>query len=305
MQAHIEHFLRIYQGRLKASTFSDYRSILYCHLAHFQDPRDLNRNLEEYLSTNDVLSGKRKNNIISCAKTFLTWAARRDLFEGKIYQIPPFKHRPEKIKPLKVEEARMVMRFSPQPYKWFFQLSILTGLRTGEALGLRFDDFDEKNRVIKIRRSLTRGILGLPKTEASIRDIPLMRPVWELMVKRRNWNPRNSPWFFYGEHHGIMGLKQIRTIWRNFLEVFGMEPRRLYATRHTFASLALAAGENPLWVAKMLGHSGAAQLYERDQARALRQLFLSYADHIQGEGQDGEKFLKLLIGRETFMRVIN
>jgi integrase len=304
MQAIIDQFLRTYRGRLKASTFSDYRSILSCHLSRFQDLQQLNQGLEEYLSELK-LTGKTKNNIISCAKTFLSWAARRDLIEGKIYEIPPYKHRPQKTKPLNTEEARLVMRFSPQPYKWFFQLSILTGMRTGEALGLRFEDFDEQNRVIKIRRSLTRGVLDLPKTDASIREIPLLRPVWELMEKRRKWNPHSSPWFFYSDYRGIMGLKKIRTIWKNFLKVFGMEPRRLYATRHTFASLALAAGENPLWVAKVLGHQGALQLYERDQARALKQLFLSYADHIPGEEKDGEKFLKLLIGRETFMSVVN
>jgi integrase len=57
-----------------------------------------------------------------------------------------------------------------------------------------------------------------------------------------------------------MTLKRIRRVWRGFLESFGIEARRIYATRHTIASLALAAGENPLWVAKQLGHQGAEQL---------------------------------------------
>jgi integrase len=299
-----EQFLRIYHGRLKASTFSDYRSILFCHLARFQSFEDLNADLEEYLSGLGI-SGKRKNNILSCAKCFLTWSARRGLFDGQIYAIPPFKHRPQKTKPLNAEEARKVMRWSPHPHRWFFQLSILTGLRTGEALGLRFDDFDKKKRVIRIRRSLTRGVLDLPKTESSIRDIPMLRPVWELLEKRLRANRSGSPWFFFSNTHGLMGIKQIRRSWRDTLKFFDIEPRRLYATRHTFASLALAAGENPLWVAKVLDHQGATQLYERDQARVLRQLFLSYADHIPGEENDGNKFLRLLMGRETFMSVAN
>lgn len=298
----IEQFLRIYRGRLKASTFSDYRSILHCHLAHFKDLQDLNHNLEEYLSELDV-TGKRKNNIISCARCFMGWAERRDLIEGKVYRIPRFRHRPKKIRPLTAEEARLVIRYAPWPYKAFYQLSIMTGLRTGEALGLRFDDFDVKARVIHVRRSLTRGILDLPKTESSIRDVVMLRPVWELLEARRRINERGSPWFFFSEHRGIMTLKRLRRIWHGFLEAFDIEPRRIYATRHTFASLALAAGENPLWVAKMLGHQGAEQLYDREQARALRQLFLSYADHIPGEDKDGEKFLKLLVGRDTLMTV--
>jgi integrase len=302
MQEAIDQFLRIYRGRLKASTFSDYRSILNCHIAHFKDLQNLNQNLEVYLAELDV-TGKRKNNILSCAKSFMEWAAGRDLLEGKIYPIKRFKHRAKKIRPLTADEARLVIRYAPWPYKAFYQLSIMTGLRTGEALGLKFDDFDLKNRVIHVRRSLTRGELGLPKTEASIRDVAMLRPTWELLEARRRVNDRGSPWFFFSEHHGIMTLKRLRRVWRGFLEAFDIEPRRIYATRHTFASLALAAGENPLWVAKMLGHQGAEQLYERDQARALRQLFLSYADHIPGEDKDGEKFLKLLVGRDTLMTV--
>jgi integrase len=136
----------------------------------------------------------------------------------------------------------------------------MTGIRTGEALGLKFEDFDIRNRVIRIRRSLTRGLIGLPKTESSIRDVAMLRPIWELLEIRRRMNDRRSPWFFYSEHRGIMTLKRIRRVWRGFLESFGIEARRIYATRHTIASLALAAGENPLWVAKQLGHQGAEQL---------------------------------------------
>lgn len=299
----IDQFLRIYRGRLKPSTFSDYRSILNCHLSRFEDLEDLNHNLEEYLA-NAEISGKRKNNVLSCARTFMEWAARRQLLQGQIYRIPPFKHRPQKIKPLTAEEARLAIRYTPWPYKAFFQLSILTGLRTGEALGLKFEDFDVARKVIHVRRSLTRGVLGLPKTESSIRDVAMLRPIWELLELRRRTNRRGSPWFFYSEWGGIMSLKNIRARWKGFLEGFGFEPRRLYATRHTFASLALAAGENPLWVAKTLGHSGAEQLYERDKAAALRQLFLSYADHLPGEVNDGDRFLKLLLGRETFLTAV-
>lgn len=37
--------------------------------------------------------------------------------------------------------------------------------------------------------------------------------------------------------------------------------RRMYETRHTFASWALAAGETPERVAKTLGHVGSAMVF--------------------------------------------
>jgi integrase len=38
--------------------------------------------------------------------------------------------------------------------------------------------------------------------------------------------------------------------------------RPFYQTRHTFTSNALAAGENPKWVADMLGHKSTEVLFE-------------------------------------------
>ena len=50
-------------------------------------------------------------------------------------------------------------------------------------------------------------------------------------------------------------------IWRRALTKSGVRYRRLYETRHTFASWALAAGESPEWVAKTLGHVDTTMIY--------------------------------------------
>ena len=41
----------------------------------------------------------------------------------------------------------------------------------------------------------------------------------------------------------------------------GLKYRRMYETRHTFASWALAAGETPEWVARTLGHVDTSMVY--------------------------------------------
>ncbi|MDX9823164.1 MAG: hypothetical protein RBT20_14615, partial [Syntrophales bacterium] len=38
--------------------------------------------------------------------------------------------------------------------------------------------------------------------------------------------------------------------------------RRMYETRHTFASWALAAGESPEWVARTLGHVNTSMVFK-------------------------------------------
>jgi integrase len=290
MQNLIPQFLKVYQSRLKHSTLTDYRSILNHHISQFSGVDNLNRDLEDYLAGLEI-SGKRKNNILCACRTFVTWATRRQLLDGDFLTIPKFPHRTKKTKPLTPDEARLIMDFSPYPYKDFFGLSILTGLRTGEALGLQFKDFDQEARVIRVRRSLTCGKVSTTKTISSDREVPISRPVWDIYEKRRRGNPRGSPWFFFSIHKGLMSLKYIRRAWQDFLREFGIEPRPLYATRHTFASLSIAAGEDPLYIAKVMGHGRPDQL------------FLKYASYLEGVKDDGQKFLEIL-GKKSFLRAV-
>ena len=303
MQQMIEKFLAVYQGRLKPSTFADYRSILQCHISpKFPSFAQLNDGLEEYLANLEI-SGKRKNNIISATRTFVNWGRRRRLFEGEFFEIPRFGHRRKRIKPLNLDEARLIMAYAPEPYKDFYQFSILTGVRTGEALGLRFEDFNFRDGIISIERSLTRGKIGTPKTEAGERTYPLLRPLRELFQRRQLLNEKESPWFFFSRKGGVFSKRVLRRKWHRLLDAFEMDPRPLYATRHTFASLAVAAGEDPLWVAAAMGHQGAQNLMMNGAEKVTRQLFLSYATYIEGVKKDGEKLMDLILGRQTLLRV--
>lgn len=47
------------------------------------------------------------------------------------------------------------------------------------------------------------------------------------------------------------------------LKKTGLEPRPLYQTRHTFATLMLDGGEHPGWVQKMMGHETMQMIYEK------------------------------------------
>ena len=49
----------------------------------------------------------------------------------------------------------------------------MTGLRQGELVALRWRDVDWNARVVRVRRSFTRGELGRPKSRRSVRAVPL------------------------------------------------------------------------------------------------------------------------------------
>jgi len=63
------------------------------------------------------------------------------------------------------------------------------------------------------------------------------------------------------------------------------------AKTEPFASLAVAAGEDPLWIAEVMGH------------QRPDQLFLKYASYLKGVKEDGEKLLEL-VGGKTYLRAV-
>jgi integrase len=51
-------------------------------------------------------------------------------------------------------------------------------------------------------------------------------------------------------------------VWYPLLRHLGLDKRRPYQTRHTAATLWLASGENPEWVARQLGHATTEMLFK-------------------------------------------
>lgn len=53
-----------------------------------------------------------------------------------------------------------------------------------------------------------------------------------------------------------------RRVWYPTLKKAGLAPRAPYQSRHTAASIWLASGENPEWVARQLGHTNTEMLFK-------------------------------------------
>ncbi len=71
------------------------------------------------------------------------------------------------------EEIMAFLKELPDPLRTMIELDAFTGLRRGELIGLRWQDVDFENLVLHIRRSVVAMVEGAPKTEASLKDVPL------------------------------------------------------------------------------------------------------------------------------------
>ncbi|MGB0021120.1 MAG: tyrosine-type recombinase/integrase, partial [Candidatus Sulfotelmatobacter sp.] len=84
-------------------------------------------------------------------------------------------------------------------------LCFFLGLRKGEIQGLQWSDVDAE--WLHVRRAVTRGHIGTPKTLKSIRSLPLIQPVMGLLLLWRAKCKPEQVWVFQNERGNPIGLK--------------------------------------------------------------------------------------------------
>lgn len=79
------------------------------------------------------------------------------------------------------EQIPELLRILREPFRTMAHLGILTGLRVGEILGLRWMDVDLSAAQICVRQRCYRGDMDSPKTKSSKRTLPLPQPCLEAL----------------------------------------------------------------------------------------------------------------------------
>ena len=120
------------------------------------------------------------------------------------------------------------------------RLLILTGCRSGEVLSLRWEDVELERNEVRLRDSKT-GPRVVPLSPAAARVLAGIP------------RPAGNPWVLAGRELGTR-LSHIAYYWYRVRERAGLDDVRLHDLRHSFASRALALGEDLTMIGKLLGH---------------------------------------------------
>ena len=146
-------------------------------------------------------------------------------------------------------------------YACFFEFSFYTGMRPGEAMALRWSEVDTRNRTARVCRIRIYGkIQERTKTKTS-REVLLNDRALQALEKARLLTAARSDYVFAPEGSGEKSELYVRSetgpkrYWLLALRKLGMRHRRMYDTRHTYATMCLMSGMNPAFIAAQLGHS--------------------------------------------------
>lgn len=152
----------------------------------------------------------------------------------------------------------------------FVRLALLTGMRRGELLGLRWADVDLEGGALHVQQTAQR-ILGQgiifrqPKTRLSRRSIALSPDAVAVLRqhRRRQAEARLLAGSAYGDRDLVFatGLGtpvepgNLRRAWVGIARAAGVPGLRIHDLRHAHATLMLSQGVHPKVVSERLGHA--------------------------------------------------
>ena len=274
------YFAHYAENNLKAVTRENYRyitdrfllpSLGVIRLEHFN-----NRMLTQWFSELPV-SPAYCRNIYTVLRSMFTVAIHNGFVERHpcdYVVLPRVPVDAEERKPRLTEEDAQELFRMTEKFTWFnsvVRFLLLTGVRSGEAFGLRWVDVDFEKHFIHIRRNLTnvrsKHWLDTPKTKNSIRQIYMSEEVEALLLQQKKgqelWienaggleNFPHPEIVFTTPKGNFIDHNYTERKFKQFVADTSFSDITLHSLRHANATLMLAAGVDLKVVSALLGHS--------------------------------------------------
>ncbi|MCA2422284.1 MULTISPECIES: tyrosine-type recombinase/integrase [Vibrio] len=208
------------------------------------------------------LSPSRINHIMTPLRVMLNEAADRYDFTSPWRNIKALKVGRTEVDPFNLHEVEQVIAHAPEDYKTYYITRFFTGLRTSEIDGLMWKDVDLSNKTITVNQSLVRGELSDLKTDGSYRVVMLTDRAVEALREHKKTAYLRDKFVFTNDKRMPLNYQSVsKSIWYPTLRKAKLRPRNPYQTRHTYATLLLASGEAPEWIANQMGHTTTTMLF--------------------------------------------
>ena len=197
-------WLETHRANIRESTKSTYEGIINRHLIPFFGritltaigPDDVLR----LLSQKKNLAPATINKIYTILSKMLAHAKKWHYLKNNPCKEVDTPRIPQKeMSYLTPEETKTFLSFveNEDPrYFALFKTALLTGLRQGELLALKWEDVDFRTGVLRVKRQIYQGKITEPKSKRSLRQVPLPKSL-EKTLKSHKLASGPSEWVFF------------------------------------------------------------------------------------------------------------
>lgn len=138
-------------------------------------------------------------------------------------------------------------------FAFFPYFLLYTGLRKSEALAVRFEDIDYKNKTISISKKIIYNgnnpeCVNKTKTVNSVRTVPILDRLYAKLPKKK------SGYLFADENGELPKLKRLQKDWDNWCKDNGLKVTA-HQLRHAYATMLFEAGIDVKDAQELMGHS--------------------------------------------------
>lgn len=277
----LDLWLQSVKINIKESTYARYSHLIdthiRTHLGKYQISKISTQLVEEFikkqlsngrLKDGGALSPKTVTDILTIVKSSMEYAKYNNWNVISNLGKLTVKKKDKEMRVLNLSEQKALLRIllhDMDLYKFGVVLSLYTGIRVGELCALQWEDISLSNSILKVRKTMqriqdtnvsattkTKIIITEPKSQCSIRDIPLPPFVVDI-AKQFASTPK--AFILSGEKDKYIEPRTMQNRFKALVMESKIDDANFHCLRHTFATRCVEVGFEIKSLSEILGHA--------------------------------------------------
>jgi integrase len=269
----------VHKSQLRFSTYLNYKKhvkLIVAHLGNIWLQKLTAQQVQNFLSKrlSEGISPKYVRETRAVLHLALSHAVKWGYLSKNVCEVVTRPRVPKhEMVPLTLEQAQCFREhIQGHRLEMLITTAVVTGMRRGELLSLRWSDIDFTRKILQVRHTVDRFsgygyVQGEPKSDAGLRVIRLPDFLVEMLkrhqekqlerkTQRENWE--NHDLVFPNLRGGYLHPSHMGEAFKKLLERAGLPLIRFHDLRHSAATILLSMGVNIKVIQELLGHSDIA-----------------------------------------------